>query len=112
MTQETKYKQSENSFEVVKKTKERPPENLKQITLVYSRELYVKHMVRTSVLDGHLRFIMPIGKWVGVALSRSRLEDVIACKHCTAVIKINSPAPNAMVKIGYDRYYHRISNKN
>ena len=66
-------------------------------------------MVQTSALEGHLRFIMPIGKSVGAALSRSRLEDVIACKNRTAVIKINPPAPNAMVKIGYDRYYHRIS---
>ena len=89
MTQETKYKQSENSLEVIKKTKERPPDNLKQITLVYSWELYIKHRVRTSALYGHLRFIMPIGKSVGASLSRTRLEDVIACKNCTAVIEIN-----------------------
>ena len=37
------------------------------------------------------------------------LEDVIACKNCTAVIEINPPAPNAMGKKGYDRYYDRIS---
>ena len=109
MTQETKFKQSAVSYEVVKKQRERPPKDLKQITLVYSWELYVKHMVRTSALEGHLRFIMPIGKSVGASLSRSRLEDVIACENCTAVIEINPPAPNAMVKIGYDRYYHRIS---
>jgi len=52
---------------------------------------------------------MPIVKSVGAALSRSRLEEVVACKKCTAVVEINPPAPNAMVKIGYDIYYHRIS---
>jgi len=66
-------------------------------------------MVHKSALDGYLRFIMPIGKSVGAALSRSRLEEVVACKNCTAVVEINPPAPNAMMKIGYDRYYHRIS---
>ena len=30
-------------------------------------------------------------------------------KNCTDVAKINPPAPNTMVKIGYDIYYHRIS---
>jgi len=52
---------------------------------------------------------MLIGKSVGASLSRSRLEAAIACENCTADIEINPPAPNAMMKIGYDRYYHRIS---
>jgi len=47
---------------------------------------------------------MPIGKSVGVTLSRSRLKEVVACKNCTAVVEINPPAPNAIVKIGYDIY--------
>jgi hypothetical protein len=109
MTQETKFKQSSVSLEVVKTTKERPPKDLKQITLVFSWELYVKHMVRQSALEGQLRFIMPIGKSVGAALSQKRLDDVISVVGCNAVIEINPPAPNAMVKKGYNRYYHRIS---
>ena len=109
MTQETKFKQSAVSYEVVKKQRERPPKDLKQTTLVYSWELYVKHMVRESAEDGHLRFIMPIGKSVGAALSEKRLKDVIAVNNCSAIVEINPPAPNAQINGGYDRYYHRIS---
>ena len=92
-----------------KKQRERPPKDLKQITLVYSWELYVKHMVRESALEGHLRFIMPIGKSVGAAMSEKRLQEAITVNNCNAVVEITPPAPNAQVKRGYDRYYHRIS---
>ena len=109
MTQETTFKQSKVSLEVVKKARERPPKDLKQITMVYSWELYVKHMVREAAVEGHLRFIMPIGKSVGAALSESRLKDVISVDGCRAIVEINPPAPNAMVTLGYNRYYHRIS---
>ena len=109
MTQETTFKQSKVSLEVVKKARERPPKDLKQITMVYSWELYVKHMVREAAVEGHLRFIMPIGKSVGAALSEGRLKDVISINGCRAIVEINPPAPNAMVTLGYNRYYHRIS---
>ena len=64
-------------------------------------------MFRLSKLDNSYTpplFVMPIGKSVGVTLSRSRLKEVVACKNCTAVVEINPPAPNAIVKIGYDIY--------
>ena len=109
MTQDIQFKQSSVSFEVVKTSRERPPKDLKQITMVYSWELYLKHMVRVAATEGHLRFLMPIGKSVGAALSRNWLEDVIRVSGCRAIIEINPPAPNAMVKNGYNRYYHRIS---
>ena len=109
MIQETKFKQSYVSLKVVKTTRERPPKYMKQITLVYSWELYVKYMVCESASEGHLQLIMPIGKSVGAALSEHRLKDVLSVNGCSAVVEINPPAPNAMVKLGYNRYYHRIS---
>ena len=109
MTQETTFKQSAVSREVVKTQRERPPKDLKQTTLVYSWELYVKHMVRESPLEGHLRFIMPIGKSVGATISEKRLKDAIAVNGCNVIVEINPPAPNAQVKFGYDPYCHRIS---
>ena len=69
MTQETKFKQSSVLLEVVKTIRKRPPKDTEQITLVYSWELYVKPMVHESASEGHLRFIMPIGKSVDAALS-------------------------------------------
>ena len=66
-------------------------------------------MVREAVDKGGLRFIMPIGKLVGEALSRERLEDVLSSSHGQAVVEINPPAPNATIKGGFDRYLHLIS---
>ena len=94
---------------MVKAPRTRPPADLKQIVLVYSWELYVKHVVRVAVLEGHLRFIMPIGRSVGHALSQERLNNVISVPGCNAVVEINPPAPNAHVTGSFDRYLHRIS---
>ena len=69
----------------------------------------MKHMVREAVDKGGLRFIMPIEKLVGEALSRERLEDVLSSSDGEAVVEINPPAPNTMVKGGFDRYLHLVS---
>ena len=66
-------------------------------------------MLHESALEGHLRFIMPIGKSVGATISEKRLKDVISVDGCSAIVEINPPAPNAQVKFGYNCYYHRIS---
>ena len=108
MAQELKCKVSKNSGESTKLARERPPARLRHITIVFSWELYMKHKVRAAAAEGNLRFIMPIGKSVGNALSKKRLEDPIAVPGGRAIVEINPPAPNAMVKISYDRYYHRI----
>ena len=62
-----------------------------------------------SAREGHLRFIMPIGKSVGAAISEKRLQDVITVNNCNGIVEINPPTPNAQVKCGHDRYCHRIS---
>lgn len=109
-TQQTEYVKSKVSGEATKKQRQRPPVHLKEIAIVYSWELYVKHVVREAASQGHLRCIIPIGKSVGNALSKERLEDVLRVSGVNpGVVEINPPAPNGQVKGGYNRYYHRIS---
>ena len=71
MTQSTEYVKSKVSGEVVKKTRDRPPPPLKNASLVLSWELFTKHLLCGVVMNGDLKFIIPIGKSVGTALSRT-----------------------------------------
>ena len=109
MTQTTEYVQSKVSLEVVKKTRDRPPPELKNASLVLSWELFTKHLLRGVVMDGDLKFIICIGKSVGTAISQARLDEVIDAENCDAVIEENPPAPNAQVDGGYDRILKKLS---
>ena len=109
MTQSTEYVKSKVSGEVVKKSRDRPPPTLKNASLVLSWELFTKHLLRCVVLKGDLKFIIPIGKSVGTAVSRARLEEVIDVENCNTVIEENPPAPNAQVDGGYDRILKKLS---
>ena len=61
------------------------------------------------VVKGDLKFIIPIGKFVGTTLSRARLEEVIDVENCNAVIEENPPAPNAQVDGGHDMILNELS---
>ena len=56
-----------------------------------SWELFTKHLLHGVVMDCDLKFIIPIGKSVGTAISRARLDEVIDAENCDAVIEENPP---------------------
>lgn len=108
ISQNSKFHRSENSGEVCKKEKERPPSNLKDVSLVASWELYTKHLIREAAAEGHLKAIIPIGKSVVNAISFPRLNEVIDVPGCNAKIERIPPAPNAWVEGGYEQVLEKL----
>ena len=91
LQQSIEYTQSKVSDEVVKKPKNRPPQNTKHSALVLSWELWTKHLVQAAAKDGNLKCIMPIGRNVGTAIMKWRMEKAIKVKGGSAVVEINPP---------------------
>ena len=98
-----------NHTEVVKKTKQRPPANLKHAALALSWELWTKHLVREAAMCGELKCIFPLGKSVGSALTRDRLLEAITVDGKSGEVGINAPAPNSWSSDGYDGTMWRLS---
>ena len=97
------------SGEVTRKTKQRPPTNLKNASLVVSWELYTKHVVHKAATDGHLQALIPIGKEVAKAVTISRMKDVVTVDGNSAVIERIPPAPNAWIEGGYGCILEKLS---
>lgn len=113
ITQSTEFTLSQNTNNVHKKPKARPPQNLKTPTLLLSWECYIKHVIQEAANDGHLRLVVPIGKEVARALTRERLVEAATAQSLADAKSVRVvppfPAPNAQVEGGYGPFYKRLA---
>lgn len=108
MPQPQEYSRSSISNEVHRKTKSRPPKDLKTPHLVLSWELFTKHVVREVADEGHLKLLIPIGMEVEAAVTRERMEDAIRGKSNARVAE-TFPAPNAWIPGGYRPFHEKLA---
>ena len=89
ISQEQEYTTSLVSGDVQRKSKKRPPKNLKDTVLVLSWELFMKHLIRKVAVEGHVKVLVPIDCEVADAITNDRLEDAIGI--CTnAIVSVGS----------------------
>ena len=109
IAQKQEYTTSKVSGDIQRKPKSCPPKNLKDIVLVLSWELSMKHLIRQVAVEGHLKVLVPIGCELADVITNARLVDTIGiCDN--AIMSETMPAPNAFVKGGYDIFHWKIPN--
>ena len=109
ISQKIGHTHSKNTNEVHKKSKDRPPSNLKNTSIAVSWEMFTKHLVHDVAREGHLKFVVTIGKDVGKAISLARLEEAVA--NTNAEVNFNIPQPNCQKDGGHDDILEMLCTK-